>query len=330
MLTIINHRVFNLNKTMKHVLAHLLVFALVVTSVLVVPTSDSYAASAVKKSKGDKRSAAMELISKDGAAFDYRVAAGESLYGYDTLQGACANGGYAYLTLYDRTVECCKIAKLNLNTLEVVRVSDPLPIFHGNNLTFNTRKNLIVATCCKVMKKRAVFIDPETLTVAGWKDIKLTKKVKKLPKSVRRKYKGFTAIAYNEARNCYVGRLINSGNVIIFDGELNPKKYVKLKGRKTSLLNQGMDSAGKYIYDVRSFRGKRKYNLVTVHTFSGKYVGRVKFPYGAYPGNELECLFHDGRQFYVGFYLTSSQDHDIAEFHPSRNNLLYRVSNMIQ
>lgn len=180
------------------------------------------------------------------------------------------------------------------------------------------------------MKKRAVFIDPETLTVAGWKDIKLTKKVKKLPKSVRRKYKGFTAIAYNEARNCYVGRLINSGNVIIFDGELNPKKYVKLKGRKTSLLNQGMDSAGKYIYDVRSFRGKRKYNLVTVHTFSGKYVGLVKFPYGSYPGNELECLFHDGRQFYAGFYLTSSQDHDIAEFHPSRNNLLYRVSNMIQ
>lgn len=67
MLTIINHRVFKLNKTMKHVLAHLLVFALVVTSVLVVPASDSYAASAVKKSKGDKRSAAMELISKDGA-----------------------------------------------------------------------------------------------------------------------------------------------------------------------------------------------------------------------------------------------------------------------
>ena len=38
-------------------------------------------------------------LTKNGAMFDYRAEAGQKLYKYDTLQGACANNGYAYLTL---------------------------------------------------------------------------------------------------------------------------------------------------------------------------------------------------------------------------------------
>ena len=120
----------------------------------------------IPKTSASKESiAVMTLIRKGGAAFDYRVAAGQALYKYDTLQGACANKGFAYLTLYNRTVEKCKIVKLNLKTLAIVKVSKPLPIYHANNLTYNTRKNVLVATCCQVKKKRAVTINPNTLRV---------------------------------------------------------------------------------------------------------------------------------------------------------------------
>ena len=308
---------------MKRLISLLLTFAIVFATVMTLPTERSYAAS------GNNRAASLTAVMKGGKAFDYRTEAGERLYSYDTLQGACANRGFAYLTLYDRTVEKCKIVKVNLNTLAVVKVSAPLPVYHASTLTYNTRKNQIVATCCRVKEKRVVFVDPNSLTVIGYKDIYLNKKVKKLPKKERKRYKGFTAITYNEKSNCYVGRLKSSGNAIVFDGEMNPKRYIKLKGKNSKLLNQGMDSAGNYIYVVQSFKGKRKYNLVTVHTLSGKLVGRMTFPYGKAPGNELQCIFHDGRSFYAGFYLTTSQQNDTKANHVNRTNLLYRVNNMI-
>ena len=305
--------------------AALIALAVCITSVFVAPVTEAQAA-AKKSSK--QRTAYLESVRKDNNVFDFRTEAGEKLYGYDTLQGACANKGYAYLTLYNRYVEKCKIVKVKLSSRDVVKVSDPLAIYHANCLTYNTRKNLIVATCCRVKTKRAVFINPDSLKVVSYKDISLPKKVKNLPKSVRRKYSGFTAIAYNEKKNCYVGRLKGNHNVLIMDANLKPIRYVKLKGKQTSLLNQGMDSVGNYIYDVRSFKGKKKYNLVTVHTMSGKFIGQVKFPYGKAPGNELECIFHDGRQFYAGYYHTTSQLKDFASNHVLRTNKLYKVRNM--
>ena len=266
----------------------------------------------------------MELLTKNGEVFDLRAAAGQKLYGYDTLQGACANGGFVYYTLFDRKKNKCRIVKAELASLNVVMVSGPLPVYHANNLTFNTRRNLLLATCCQVKGKRVVFIDPQTLTVVTKKNIKL-KASKSIPKSVVRKYKGFTAIAYNEKYDCYVGRLRDNNNVIILDGNLKPVRYVKLKGKRTGLLNQGMESVGDYIYDVRSFKGKRKYNLVTIHDISGAYVGAMEFAYGQAPGNELQCIFHDGDRFYAGFYYTTSQKHDDKKHHVKRYNYIYAL-----
>ena len=265
------------------------------------------------------------LLAKDGSALNIREAAGQSLYEYDTLQGACANGGYGYFTLYNRNKENCRIVKIDLATLDTVKVSVPLPIYHGNNLTYNTKKNQIVATCCEVKKKRAVFIDPDTLYVVSRKDIKL-KKSKSIPKSVVRGFKGFTAIAYNEKHDCYVGRLRKNNNVIIFDGNLKPVKYVKLKGKKTYLLSQGMESVGDYIYDVRSFKGRYKYNVVTIHKMNGAYVGKLQIPAGESPGKELECIFHDGNDFYGGFYYSTSQKHDYKKYHVNRVNYIYKFN----
>jgi Fibronectin type III domain. len=282
----------------------------------------------VKATVKKQKKASLSVLKKNGSWFDFREEAGQKLYKYDTLQGACANDGHAYLTLYNREVEKCKIVKVKLSTLEVEKVSKPLPIYHANNLTFNTKKNVIVATCCRVKEKRAVLIDPKKLKVVSTKDIKLTSKVKNLPSSVLNSYSGFTAIAYNEKKDIYIGRLRDDNNVIIFNGNLKPKKYVKLSGKNEALLNQGMDSKGKYIYDVRSFKGNKKYSMVTIHTLKGKFVGQIKFPFGKRPGNELQCVFHDGDQFYAGIYRTSSQMHDTKKNRVKRDNKLYRLNNL--
>ena len=204
-------------------------------------------------------------------------------------------------------------------------------ITNGNNLTYNTKKKRIVATCCTTSKKaknRVVLINPSTLKVTSIKNIKLTKKVKKLPRSVRKKNKGFTAIAYNEKHNCYVARLRQNGNIVILNKNLKPLRYVKLKGKKTGLLVQGIETVGNYIYDVRSFKGRYHYCMVTVHTMSGKYVGQMKFPYGTAPGKELQCIFHNGKQFYAGFYYSTSQMDDTKRNHVNRVNLIQRLNNL--
>jgi hypothetical protein len=146
---------------------------------------------------------------------------------------------------------------------------------------------------------------------------------------VRKKYRGFTAIAYNEKHDRYIGRLRDNNNVIVFDGSLKPLRYVKLAGKKAFLLNQSMDSAGDYIYDVRSFKGKHKYSMVTIHTLNGRKVGALKFAFGSSPGNELQCILHDGRRFYAGFYYTTSQKHDNKKHHVRRTNTLYKLNNII-
>ena len=308
-----------MNKSVKRITARRLT-AILLAAILILSSAASVFAAPIKSKDP------MTLLKKNGKTFDFRVEAKQKLYGYDTLQGACANNGKAYLTLFDRNKNKCRIVRVDLATLNVEKVSAPLSVYHANNLTYNTRKNIIVATCCQVKGKRVVYINPNTLKVTGKKDIKITRKIKGIPKKTVRKYKGFTAVTYNEKHNCYIGRLRNDNNVIIFDANMNPKKYVKLSGKKTFLLNQGMDSDGDYIYDVRSFKGKHKYSMVTIHNMSGKYVGRMRFNYIKSPGYELQCLFHDGEQYYAGIYYTTSQKHDDKKHHVKRYNYLYKLN----
>ena len=211
-------------KKLKTAASIILALTLLTISILSAPGSDVYAESmpgAAGAVQPIFAYSSMEVLAKNGEALDLRAAAGQNLYGYDTLQGACANGGCAYYTLFNRNKNKCRIVRLDLASLNVIQVSAPLKIYHANNLTFNTKRNLLVVTCCQVKGKRAVFIDPITLTVVLKKDIKL-KASKSIPKSVVRKYSGFTAIAYNEKYDCYIGRLRGNNNVIIFDGELKP------------------------------------------------------------------------------------------------------------
>lgn len=271
--------------------------------------------------------AKLSLVMKGGKAFNVRTAAKQKLYGYDTVQGCCANNGMLYATLYNRKVEKCKIAKVRLSDMTVVKVSKPLRIYHGNSLTYNTKKGYIVAACCNVKTKRVVAISPKTLAVKWYKTIRLGSGVKNLPSGIRRGYAGINAIAYNEKHDCYYARLKKYGDYIKLNSSLKPIRYIKSESKKTWLLYQAVESNGYYIYDVQSFKGKRKYSMVTVRNRAGEYVGQIKFPYVKDPGYELQCIFHDGKQFYAVFYYSTSQQKDNENYHVTRTNYIYRIKN---
>lgn len=70
------------------------------------------------------------------------------------------------------------------------------------------------------------------------------------------------------------------------------------------MLAQSLFTQGDYMYDVQSFKGKHKYNLITVRNVNtGKLLGRMKIASGK-SGQlyELENVFRDENQWYISFY----------------------------
>ena len=62
----------------------------------------------------------------------------------------------------DNTV---RLVRYDTQTGKTVRISDPLPLNHANDLTYNSRRGLLVAVHNNPNRKLVSFIDPETLTV---------------------------------------------------------------------------------------------------------------------------------------------------------------------
>ena len=247
----------------------------------------------------NSKTAKLSMVSKGGKRFDVRIAAGQPMYGYDTVQGACSYKGYAYFALYNRKKERIKIAKVNLGTMKVVKVSKPLKSrCHGNTLTYNPRTNRIIACCGKGGKTKIAVINASTLKQSYTKSFKISSRF------IGGKYKGVSALAYNREKDIYVMKLSgNENKIVLLDRNFKLKKYARIQGNRSYLLPQGLYSEGEYMYDVQSFKGKHKYNMITVRRLNGSLVGRITVPSGT-SGQlfELENIFFEGDKWYVSFY----------------------------
>ena len=290
---------------------------LVVVSMIVACPAYAFGASSVST-----MTAQTEMVTSEDDRWDVRIESGEAEYGYDTIQGACSYRGYAYMALYNRTVERIKIAKVNLSTMKVEKVSAPLAAtVHGNTLTYNTRSNIIVAVCGQKDAKRIAIVNPNTLTVMKTQKINISRK------RLGEKYTGINGLAYNAQKNVYILKVRNkSGRVVILNSKFKVKKVVKPKKMIKSLLAQGIYSEGKYMYDIQSFRGKNYYNLISVRKISnGKIVKRIVVPSGRVGELfELESLFHEGGKWYICMYRADVKPTGDAD----RKNYLFEIKNM--
>lgn len=242
-----------------------------------------------------------EVVCVDGGGrFDVRIAAGEKTWGYDTIQGACAHDGYAYMSLYNRQKEKIKIAKVDLATMKVVKKSGVLSCrCHGDSMAYNERNNTIVICRGKGSRKSIAVVNASTLKLKYTKTINISRKM------AGGKYYGLSSIAYNAENNFYIVKLKGSSNKIVrLNSSFKPVKRIKIEGNRSYLLAQSLYTTGDFMYDVQSFKGKHKYNLITVrNVFTGKLLGRMVIASGK-SGQlyELENVFSDGKQWYISFY----------------------------
>lgn len=253
------------------------------------------AAGNVKKT----RTAKVTALSKNKKTFEIRTWAKQKMYQYDTLQGSCTDGAYAYYLLANRRVLKCKLVKVKRSNLKVVKVSGALDVAHGNDMTYDKhRKRIVIVHSTGVDPKRLTSVNPNTLKVIESKHVQIPKKLAGGSEADAAGTTAFSGVAYSGGRRQYAVLLSHSYNFVVLDSSLDPVRYVKVS-KKNNYTVQGIDATDDYIMLAQSPKtSKQKYNIITVYDWDGNYISKINVK----KGYEIESIYHVGSKYYAGFY----------------------------
>lgn len=199
-------------------------------------------------------------------------------------QGACTDGKYGYFILVGRKFaqdETGKIVKVDLSTWETVAISDALPTYHSNDMTYNPTTGKLYVVHNKPQRTKVSVIDPETLTVEN---------IVTLGQEIY-------CMSYSPERGQYViGHSSTDSTFSILDQDFSHVKL--LRGPVTGHLTQGCDADGNYIYAVRSEKDNDKGNKIFLFDWNGKGQGSVLLS----EQTEAENMFHIDELWYISFF----------------------------
>lgn len=210
----------------------------------------------------------------------------KAIDGYTVHQGACTDGTYGYFLLANpngfingESEEHCIMYKVDMSTWEVVATSEALRVQHGNSITYNSNTGKLVVSHCKPDANQVSIVDPDTLSVE--ETITLTTNI--------------WGIAYNPARNLYVGRY--GDDMFVFDE--NFKQIDMFMGVNDLLGVQNIACDDNYIYMLNSgVIAMPGTEGIAVYDWNGGFRG--VFRVGSM--QETESLLISNGKFYVTFY----------------------------
>lgn len=194
------------------------------------------------------------------------------------MQGACADGTYAYFIMVNPENTTASIIKMRLSDYSIVKTSKTMCLDHGNDATYHPGLNKIMVTSCYTQPHRIFLIDPDTLTITGeWT----------APFALY-------ALSYNETRDVYV---VGTHNycMAVLDKDLNLKTFIY--GRNAGYVTQGIDCDDNYIYATRSpntGNGTPNQNVIEIYDYEGNFIQEVPCALTS----ESENIFHVGNTFY--------------------------------
>ena len=263
--------------------------------------------------------------------FEIRSAAKQKVPGFDTLQGSCYGKGYAYFLLENRTIPDtkarCKIVKVKLSNMKVVKVSSALKVGHGNDMTYDTKRGRIVVAHSSPTPKTISTVSPSTLKVTSTYTVEMPAKVPGLSEKSRSLYNGFGLIAYNAAHDKYVVCLRGQKfhHLVILNSNFKPVSFMWLnraKGEMAKQMVQGMDSYGDFIMVAQSYGYGYSGNNILLYDWNGHYLSKMNL------GNtyELESIFHTKDGLYAGMYTSFYKKTVLRGNVLKRNNYLYKLT----
>lgn len=255
------------------------------------------AAKCEKKVKKGKKKTTKKLV------FELRRAAKEKVTNYDTLQGGCYGDGYAYFALNNRTTGKSKIAKVDLATMKIAKLSKVLNIHHANDMTFNSKEGYLVVAHSGGDERGLSIVNPKTLKIV--KDIQLSKNVSRLFNAGGAGIKnisGVSSIAYNAQRDCYVSTIMGKHDMLVLDADFKPIQVIALS-EKSSGTYQNIEVGNDVVVASTSASEDQGGNYLWWYSWTGKFLNKIYVP----KGMELENVFLKGSKLYAGFYLSGSK-----------------------
>ncbi len=223
----------------------------------------------------------------------YRLAS--DLGSHTVMQGGGTDGKYGYFCMEDQKndyhntpIHTTCIVKVDMETNELVAVSDPLPLGHSNDLCYNSRTGKLLVVHCGFTPEdtaRVSIVNPETLTI---------EEVITLPF-------GTHCMAYDAVADQYmVGR---GRDFAILDSNfeiLVPKVNVGAASfcQEEELITQGGDCDSDYVYYVLGGKNSSGpwVNYLVVYDWNGNLIAAKIIPDMT---AESENIFHIGNTIYV-------------------------------
>lgn len=227
------------------------------------------------------------LKSKKGKRIDIRVRAKGKLKHYRIGQGSATDGKYIYMLFEYRRGDDdgkgrarIKVAKVRAREMKVVKVSGPLKVGHGNDVTYNSHKKYLVITGAKTRDPYVYLVSTKSLKRIGKKRVKLGKY------SEGGKPNSFHAIVYNAATKRYLIKARKfRDRAYILNSKFKAVKRIRIH-LPYKLRTQGsVLYKGKFILIQSGHQEGR--NRMIIYSLAGKILHKIKVTCG----NEMEALF---------------------------------------
>ena len=194
----------------------------------------------------------------------------ENSDGYSVVQGGCTDGKYAYYLMVSSYTQKGRVLKVRLKDNKVVKRSKVLNTWHGNGMTYDSKRKKLVVIAREHRKQEITLIDARTLRVTRQKDVKYDYYEYAGEDSLTRTHQrqGLAAIAYVKRYDCYIALERKYNNLLVFD----PDTFEAIGLIYTNIRKdypgtfQAMDADDKYVYLLLSYYNDGKkvqpYNLM--------------------------------------------------------------------
>ena len=193
---------------------------------------------------------------------------GESDSGYAVVQGGCTDGTYAYYLMVSSSTQHGRVLKVRISNNSVVARSGVLNTWHGNGMTYDSKRKKLAVIAREHRKQEITIIDAQTLKITRQGNVKYNYYAKSSSFNSAQQEKGLAAIAYVEKYDCYIVLQRIYHNLIIFD----PDTFEAIGLVYTTITDaypgtyQAMDADEKYVYLLLSYYNKdgkvQKDNLI--------------------------------------------------------------------
>ena len=207
------------------------------------------------------------ISSPKSLGINLRTLIDEPYNGYSVVQGGCTDGTYAYYLMVSSSTQKGRVLKVRISDKKVVKTSGVLNTHHGNGMTYDSKRNVLVVVAREERKQELTVIDASTLKVKKQQNVKYSYYKDAASGSITSNHqeRGLAAISYIPRYDVYLALQRNYHNILIFDPDTFEAigiVFTRITANYPGVY-QAMDADDRYVYLLLSYYDKTQpYNVI--------------------------------------------------------------------